>query len=115
MINLTDLQQHLEELPNQIYEQEKKMLIAKEALEMKKIDYDVSYASALLAANAPNATEKKAQAEIGSQMVRSEQVKCEINFLRENAYLTALNNKFVALRRISGIEERLMGAKISGN
>lgn len=115
MLNITELQTKLEELPTDIYNQEKIVLVAKEKVELSKIDFDVSYSTALLATDAPNATEKKAQALVGSSEIKKDLVKNEMEFLKQNAYLTALNNKFIALRKISSIEERLMQSKISGN
>lgn len=114
-MNIVELQKSLEKLPNDIYLAEKKVLEAKNTLELKKIDYNVSFSTALLATDASNATEKKAQAEISTLNIRKELLKVEQEYLRHQAYLQALNNKFIAVRKISSIEERLMQAQVSGN
>lgn len=102
----------LEKLPDEIYEQEKKTLEAKEALEMKKIELDVKQADAMLKAQKPNASEKKAQALIDTQETRKEVLKSSLEYERQNAYLTALNNQFTALRKVSSIETELLKANL---
>lgn len=102
----------LEKLPSEIYEQEKKTLEAKEIHEMLKIELDVKMADALIRADKPNATEKKSQAIIDTKEIRKEVLKASLELERQNAYLTALNNQFTALRKVSSIETELLKANL---
>jgi len=116
-MNITpeQLQDRLLHLPDEIYKVEKKALKAKEELEMSKIDFDVRYSMALLKAQKANATEKKAAAVIESQEAKKELLQVNIKYERANALLTAKNNEFIAIRKVSSIEESLIKSKLSGN
>ena len=113
--NPNQLISKLEKLPNEVYEQEKKVLMAREELEMKEIELDVKLSQAIIKASYSNATEKKASATITTQEIRKEVCKLNIEHERQKSYLKALENKFIALRKISSIEEALMKVGISGN
>lgn len=115
MINIHELQQRLLALPNEAYQQDKKVIETKEALEMEKINYDVNYSMALLKAQKSNATEKKCEAMVVTKEEKIKLLKASINFEKANAILTAKNNEFIALRKVSSIEEALMKIGASGN
>jgi hypothetical protein len=90
-------------------------LKARENLEMKQIELDVKLSKAMIEADYSNATEKKASALITTSEVRKEVLKLNIEYERQKSYLKALENKFIALRKISSIEESLMKIGASGN
>lgn len=107
--------EQLERLPHEIYKQSQNVLEAKEAVEMKKIEYDVSYSSALITADAPNATEKKAMATVGSSEVKKELVKAEMELMKQEALMDAKNNQWISVRKLASLEEKMMGSQLSGN
>lgn len=115
MINIHELQQRLLKLPNEAYQQDKKVLEAKEALEIEKINYDVNYSMALLKAQKANATEKRAEAIVETKEEKIKLLKASIAFEKANSILTAKNNEFIALRKVSSIEEALMKIGASGH
>ena len=111
---IQDLENRLMKLPNEIYQQEKKMLEAKETLEMLKISHEVRFSMALLEAKRPNATEKKADAIKKTEVEKKLVMQALIALERQNAILTAKNNEFIALRKVASMEERMQGQS-SGN
>lgn len=103
----------LEKLPSEIYEQEKKVIEAKEKLESKKIELDVKFSQAMLESQRPNASEKKAEAIIKTEEIKREVLKANIELERATAYLTAQQNHFTSLRKISNIEQELMRINVA--
>ena len=61
--------------------------MSREALEMKKIEYDVNFSTALAVANAPNATEKKGMALVSTAEIKRELVRLEMDYLKEESLL----------------------------
>lgn len=112
MIDIHKLEDDLEKLPFRIYTQEKVVIDAKEDLEMAKMELKIKIAAVMLNSKRPNATEKKAEADVNSKKEQEIVLAKAIEFEKQQAYLTALNNKFVALRKITGIETELMKTKV---
>jgi len=115
MIDIKSLETKLEKLPSEIYEAEKLVITAKAEVEVAKIEHGCAYADALIRADAPNATEKKAMAELASKTEKMNILTSQVLYEQENAKLTALNNQFNTLRKIGSIETELMRANVSGN
>lgn len=115
MIDLAQLEDRLLNLPNEIFQQERKVILAKEKMEMAKIEFDAKYAFALLQAIKPNATEKKAEATVMTKDAKMEMMKASLEFERQNAILKAKEAEFTALRKVGSIETELLKTQLSGN
>lgn len=115
MINLQSLEEKLEKLPSEIYTAEKKAIEAKEKLELAKIEHQCAFADKLIVADKPNATEKKATAELLTKEEKTNVIKAQIYYEQRLAYLTSLNNQFNALRKVGSIEMELAKVGVRGN
>ena len=112
-MNIHALIENLEKLPDQIYQQELKTLEAKQALEDSKLTYEIKLSFETVAAKGTNATEKKSRAILAAEPERRNLLKDNIEYERQNAYLTKLTNDFIACRKMSSLEERLMQSQIN--
>jgi len=114
-ISIAQLEDLLSNLPGKIRDQEIKTIEAEKKVDEAKLAFDICYGMALVKAKKPNATEKKAEAEITSEPKSQELIEAKYNYKKEHAALRFLENRFVAMRKIGSLEERLMQANISGN
>lgn len=114
MVNLHELEQHLTELPTKIRNQELVVLEKEKLLREAKLEYDVCFGMTLTGSKAPNATEKKSMAIVGSQPEAKNVIEAEYNLKKEEAGLKYLENRFVAFRKISSIEIEMMKSQIQG-
>lgn len=113
MVNHADIEKKLTSLPDEIYQQEKKVLEAKEKLEMAKIKLDVEMSRAMLTAQRPNASEKKAEAITRTAETRREVLRASLEYERQEAYLNALPNQFTAIRKITSLEIELIKTNLN--
>jgi transcriptional regulatory protein LevR len=114
-MNLKQLSDELEKLPDLIRTQEKIVIELENKSDHAKLAYDVEYGIALLNADRPNATEKRARATELSIKTANEVIEAKYNLKIAEAELNYYDNRFIALRKIGGLEERLINANISGN
>ena len=114
-IDIGQLIDHLNKLPAQIRDQELLVVEADHRAEQAELAYDVSFGMHLVDATKPNATEKKAEATIKSAETNSRLIEAKYNLAKEEAALHYLENRFIAMRKITSIEENLIRANISGN
>ena len=112
--NPNQLIQALEELPQKIRNQKVLVIEAEKLKDDTKLKYDVAYGMALIEANAPNATQKKAIATIETKKEAEELIAKEYNLKKEGAGLKYLEDRFISLRKIASIEESLIKVNIAG-
>lgn len=114
MLDPNQLINKLNQLPVDIRNQEKKVIEAREKLDMKKAELEVAHAQALLEADRPNATEKKQYAIVMTETLKQEVIKSQVAYDKQQSILKALENQFTSLRKISNIEMELTKSQISG-
>lgn len=114
-MNLRELTDELEKLPDQIRQQEKVVIELEKKANHAKLEFDVAFGTALLNANRPNATEKRARATELSTQSANDLIEANYNLKVAEIELNYLDNRFISLRKIGGIEERLINANLSGN
>lgn len=114
-VDFTQLEDNLNKLPDQIRKQELKVVEAEKSFKEAKLTYDVARGMVILSSDRPNATEKKSKAEVLAKNEWTKVIEAEYNLKKAEAELNYLNNRFIALRKISSIEERLLQANLSGN
>ncbi len=112
-MDINKLVEQLETLPNQIFVQEQRMLEAKQKLEDAKLNYEVKLAFETVASKGNNAAEKKSMAICKTEPEKREVLKASLEYERQNASLTHLNNSFIAVRKMASIEEKLMSSQIN--
>lgn len=114
-VDLAQLEDHLQKLPAQIRDQELKVVEADHKVEQAELKFDVDFGTELIKSKRPNATEKKSEATTMTQPSAEELIEAKYNLAKEEASLHYLENRFIAMRKISSIEEGLLRANISGN
>lgn len=112
-MDINKLITQLENLPNLIYLEEQRMLEAKQKLEDAKLTYEIKLAFETVAAKGENAVVKKSMAILKSETERRELLKANLEYERANASLTHLTNQFIAVRKMSSLEEKLMSSQIN--
>jgi len=112
--NPNDLIKALDALPQKIRDQKIKVIDAERVKNDTKLKYDVAFGVALIEAQAPNATQKKAIATTKTEKKAEDLIASEYNLKKEEAGLKFLEDKFISLRKISSIEQELMRVNISG-
>jgi hypothetical protein len=101
------LERELLKLPGEIEQAEQSAADAKFDMEQAKAEMDRVIASRILSSERPNATEKRSEAlEISGDMVTNYH-KARHAYDIKMASLTALNNKFTALRKVASLELEL--------
>lgn len=114
----TDINQlidHLNKLPNQIREAQKTVIEKREDLETAKLYLEVDTSQAMLKSERANATEKKAEAYMLTKETRLQLLLKQGALDRAENELEYLNNRFIALRKISSIEESLLKSQLGGS
>ena len=114
-MNLASLGKKLEELPSEIYSQNKKVLEAEKEYKLEELAFDVAFAQALVGSKRSNATEKKHEAVIETDKMKQDLIKQEWKLKKEEVYAKALNDQFTALRKLSSMEIEKMRSQISGH
>jgi len=113
-VSLAQLEEKLNTLPSKIREQQLVVVDKEKLVETAKLDYSVALSFSILEAKGTNATTKKATGVLNSENEARALIEAEYNLKKEEAALKYLENKFIALRKISSIEERMMSSQISG-
>lgn len=113
--NPNDLIKALDALPTKIRDQKLEVIKVENAREKAKLKFNVAFGMALIEAEAPNATEKKAIATQKTEEEAEDLIAKEYDLKKEEAGLKFLEDKFISLRKISSIETELMRVNISGN
>jgi hypothetical protein len=101
------LEQEILKLPRSIEEAEKQAADAKYQMEQSKAELERSTAHYILSSDKPNATEKKAYATQSTVSQQDNYLKSKHYYELKMASLTALNNKFTALRKVASLELEL--------
>lgn len=104
----------LSKLPSQIRDAELAYLEADEALETARLTFDVAFGNALIAADAPNATEKKSIATIKTEKESLELIGKQYEAKRKETEWKYLSDRFIALRKITSLEQELIKTQLSG-
>lgn len=104
----------LEVLPQQIRDAQTDFILAKDRVERARLKHKIAFATALVNAKAPNATEKRAKAEIEAQGQALEIIEAETQMAIKEAEVTLLNNNFSAVRKIANLVERGYPSEFSG-
>lgn len=104
----------LSKLPAQIRDAELAYLEAGEAIETAQLTFDVAFGNALIAAKAPNAQEKKAQATIKTEHEALELIGKQYQAKRKETEWKYLSDKFIALRKICSLEQEMLKTQLSG-
>jgi hypothetical protein len=114
MIDLSQLEDKLNKLPHQIRTQQDIVNEKMKLLEESKLEYDVCFGITLTGSKASSATDRKSMATIGSQKEAEKVIEAKYNLEKEKSALKYLENRFVALRKISSIENDLHRVNASG-
>lgn len=104
----------LSKLPGQIRDAEIEYLEKAEELDRAKLTFNVAFGSALISAEAPNATEKKALATIKVEKEAEELIGKEYEAKRKETEWKYLSDRFVALRKVGSIETEMIKSQITG-
>lgn len=105
---INKIEQELMELPDKIYQQELKVIEAKEAMKHSKDLLEMAISLRITQQQAPNATEKQAHAKIMTEKEKADLLSKEIAYDKENSRLNRYLNLFTALRKVSAIEIETM-------
>jgi hypothetical protein len=114
-MNLNQITDNLEQLPDQIRTAEFEMITAKSKLEEAELSYDVKLAFETVAAKAPNASEKKSMAFLKTDQEKRGVLKANLEYERKKCEFNFLTNRFAAIRKIANILEKTYAPESSGN
>jgi len=104
----------LNKLPNKIRTQELLVVEAENKLDEAKLEFDVEFGMFLVASSRPNATEKKSEAVGFSKNSAKKLLEAKYNLKKEQAGLNYVENRFISLRKIASLEEKLINSNLSG-
>lgn len=113
-MNIPQLEENLESLPQQIRDQAIKEIEAEKKLDEAKLEYDVAFGMILVGSKKPNATLAKAEATIATKSESQKLLEAKYNHKKEEASFNYLDNKFIATRKIASLESDLIKSNISG-
>jgi len=105
---IQEIEDRLENLPEEIYQAELKMIENRALVDRDKYLLEAEQSVVISNSDAPNATEKKAQALIETKGRKENLINSTMKYEKAKAYLTLLNNEFTSLRKISSVEIELM-------
>jgi hypothetical protein len=113
-MQLNELQQQLETLPNEIRDQELKVIEKEHTTQLDKLTYDVAFSQAMLRSQKPNATEKKAEALIETRVLKESLFNSEMKLKKEESAQRHLENRFTSVRKLASMEMENMKSQITG-
>ena len=105
----------LEQLPNDIYLQEIKVVDLKEKVDMAELALSHRQAEIMLESDRPNATEKRQESISKTRELSEAVILLKKEEKLAEAKLTAYSNGFTALRKVVSLETANMQAKLTGN
>lgn len=113
-MNIQEIINQLETLPDKIRTSELAHLEAKDKSERAKLRLEVAISMATLKSQQANATRQKAEAIIATENEKKELLTAQLEESKANAEFEYLTNQFVAVRKIASMLEKGYGAEFSG-
>ena len=115
MIDIQKFEDELDDLPTKMRDQRLVVIEKQKIVDEAKLKFNVANGMAIVAAKAPNATEKKA---IAINLTKDEAmaiIEADYNLKKEEAGLTYLEDRFITARKILSIEQELIKSNLRGN
>jgi len=113
-MNLLEIQNNLEKLPDQIRLAELAMIEAKGKLEEAELNYDVKLAFEIVAAEASNLSEKKSIALLKADKEKRNVLKANLEYEKKKCEFNFLINRFASVRKIANILDKTYAPESSG-
>ena len=114
VISIAQLEEQLAKLPGRIRDQKLVVIEKEKEYENAKLEYNVAMGMTVLTSKAPNATEKKAKATVETQEDFKKVIEAEYNLKKEEAARDYLTDKFIAVRKITSLEQEIMRSQLGG-
>jgi hypothetical protein len=114
-MDIQKLQNRIETLPQLIRDQELAVIEAEHLYQLDKLSYDVAFSQVLIRSKLANATEKKAEALVETQEIKTTLLESERNLKKQESMQKYLENRFIAVRKLMSGEERHFIPNTTGN
>ena len=114
-MNIVKLKLELERLPQAIRDCGHSFIEARDKAEKEKLSLSIAMSTAMLKAERPNATEKKAYAIIATQAYHKRYLKAQLEEEKTRIELQYVQDQYITVRKLASLEEKMMSSNISGN